>query len=227
MRYKKEEKLKKKLFEIGYKAIIEVLGYDYPLHEDQKVTDNRLDVAFEQLTDLQLDALYSRYCIIPEVQATAYALYQLDWMMQRGYGIYDFILNIQEEWETTHEEYGDDAEDMPIQLYESMKGFYSHDESWVCFNEFLETEYMNKDYMLKLLSIPMNSKELLQAYLEDIGSPKKIVYATNIKWDTDGVSIDDLPEEVEIPGDTCVEDIADYLSDSYGWCVESFNIEVK
>jgi len=50
----------------------------------------------------------------------------------------------------------------------------------------------------------------------------RITLITNIKWDTDGISIDDLPEEVEIPYPIDPDDIADYLSDVYGWCVESF-----
>lgn len=48
---------------------------------------------------------------------------------------------------------------------------------------------------------------------------------TDIIWDTDGEDIDNLPEEVNIPDDIDEDDIADYLSDEYGWCVESFNIE--
>ena len=51
--------------------------------------------------------------------------------------------------------------------------------------------------------------------------------AINIIWDTDGISVDDLPEEVNIPEDEDTfndEDISDYLSDVYGWCVKSFDI---
>jgi hypothetical protein len=38
--------------------------------------------------------------------------------------------------------------------------------------------------------------------------------------DTDGQKID-LPEVVDVPSDIDPEDIADYLSDEYGWLVES------
>ena len=48
---------------------------------------------------------------------------------------------------------------------------------------------------------------------------------TGIIWDTDGEDIDGLPEEVNIPDGIEEDDIADYLSDEYGWCVESFSIE--
>ena len=44
---------------------------------------------------------------------------------------------------------------------------------------------------------------------------------SKIKWETDGYEVS-LPTEVDVP-DTIEEDeIADYLSDEYGWLVESF-----
>jgi hypothetical protein len=48
--------------------------------------------------------------------------------------------------------------------------------------------------------------------------------ATNIKWDTDGYVIEWLPLCVEIP-ETCTDEVVDYLSDEYGFCVESFDLE--
>lgn len=47
-----------------------------------------------------------------------------------------------------------------------------------------------------------------------------------VNWDTDGVSVKELglPEVVVMPT-LSEENIADYLSDEYGYCVESFTIE--
>ncbi len=49
--------------------------------------------------------------------------------------------------------------------------------------------------------------------------------ATDIKWVTDGEDVK-LPSEVEIPAQ--LEDdedaITDYLSDTYGWLVESYSL---
>lgn len=45
--------------------------------------------------------------------------------------------------------------------------------------------------------------------------------ATNINWDTDGEEVD-LPKEVPIPGNVHPEDVADYLSDEYGFCIFSY-----
>ena len=49
--------------------------------------------------------------------------------------------------------------------------------------------------------------------------------ATNIKWDVDDDNILDLTTEVTIPKNVEEENIADYLSDEYEFCVESFEIE--
>ena len=48
--------------------------------------------------------------------------------------------------------------------------------------------------------------------------------AINIKWDTDNEMID-LPAEVEIPEEYSEDEVADYLSDEYGFCVFGFDID--
>ena len=50
-------------------------------------------------------------------------------------------------------------------------------------------------------------------------------YAINIEWDTDGEEIETLPTRVEIPFNISDDDIADLLSDEYGFCVFGFDIE--
>lgn len=51
---------------------------------------------------------------------------------------------------------------------------------------------------------------------------KKI--AKNINWDTDGVVVSELPETVEIPEDVHEDNVADWLSDTYGYCVFGYNL---
>ena len=48
--------------------------------------------------------------------------------------------------------------------------------------------------------------------------------AINIKWDTDDQVVD-LPTEVEIPEGCSEDDVADCLSDEYGYCVFNFDID--
>ena len=51
--------------------------------------------------------------------------------------------------------------------------------------------------------------------------------ALNIKWDTDGNTdvLNELPNEVEIPYGVEEDEVCDYLSDEYGYCVFGFDIE--
>ena len=49
-----------------------------------------------------------------------------------------------------------------------------------------------------------------------------MIHVYDIVWDTDGISIDDLPEVVDIEENIDHEGIPDYLSDVYGWRVESY-----
>lgn len=46
---------------------------------------------------------------------------------------------------------------------------------------------------------------------------------TDIKWDTDGECVAGLPGEACVPDDIDENEVADYLSDKYGFCVESFS----
>lgn len=52
-------------------------------------------------------------------------------------------------------------------------------------------------------------------------------FAMDIEWDTDGEDADmiGLPSWVEIPENVDEDDIADYLSDVFGFCVFGFEIE--
>lgn len=51
-------------------------------------------------------------------------------------------------------------------------------------------------------------------------------YATDIEWDTDGNDMSEiLPTRVHIPSYIEDDEIADYLSDEYEYCVFGFDIE--
>lgn len=43
-----------------------------------------------------------------------------------------------------------------------------------------------------------------------------------VAWDTDGEDIVGLPNPAEVPNDIEEDEIADWLSDEYGWCVKSW-----
>lgn len=48
--------------------------------------------------------------------------------------------------------------------------------------------------------------------------------AVNIKWDTDGVSVN-LPTEIELPSKMTEDEASDYISDVTGFC--HFGFEIK
>ena len=57
-----------------------------------------------------------------------------------------------------------------------------------------------------------------------------MVVVTDIVWETDGIDCE-LPKEVELPeeitseiNDLDMDIITDYLSDTYGWLVESYDV---
>ena len=53
---------------------------------------------------------------------------------------------------------------------------------------------------------------------------EKTKLVTDIKWDTDG-EIVDLPKSIEVPSYLQDDEIADYLSDKYGWCIFSLYVQ--
>ena len=46
---------------------------------------------------------------------------------------------------------------------------------------------------------------------------------SDIEWVTDGEDVD-LPTEVEVEDEMSVDEIADYLSDTYGFLVDGFSL---
>ena len=56
----------------------------------------------------------------------------------------------------------------------------------------------------------------------EISKKTKTIY--NVEWDTDGIDKDelDLPDKVEVPSDIDDDQIPDWLSDRYGFCVNGW-----
>lgn len=54
--------------------------------------------------------------------------------------------------------------------------------------------------------------------------PSIVMRTVGVEWDTDGMDPEelDLPSEVEIPAELDDEDVTDYLSDHYGYCVKGW-----
>ena len=106
---------------------------------------------------------------IKEVRKEAYRLYQLDWMMRQGYSLND-IFEICREGAVEMAIDGTMDPDMngamnQIEDYYEEQGF--NGSMYVCFNEFLENEYLTRLYIVGLLSKSYGGTKMIDAYLND------------------------------------------------------------
>ena len=65
-------------------------------------------------------------------------------------------------------------------------------------------------------------------FASEIKKIRNMAKVTNINWETDGEDVS-LPMEVELPSDIEEDDydaIDNYLSDTYGWLVNDYSVEV-
>lgn len=92
-----------------------------------------------------------------DIKQIAYEKYKLDWLLMHGRTLTDLI----KELDTLQEENPDDSVSQLFADWEYDFGFGS--EIWVCYQEFLDSEYQDEGYMRQLL----NWKEY-EKYKEDI-----------------------------------------------------------
>ena len=54
--------------------------------------------------------------------------------------------------------------------------------------------------------------------------PSDTTRTVSVKWDTDGMDEEelDLPNEVNVPGGLDDEDVADWLTEAYGFCIKGW-----
>lgn len=82
---------------------------------------------------------------IEQLRDEAYRLYQLDWMANHGYSVEDLAAAV-----LAHVDSSDGTPDTTAyHEWERDAGFGG--EIWACFNEFLDHEYRDEDYMTALL----------------------------------------------------------------------------
>ena len=91
------------------------------------------------------------------IRQIAYGKYKLNWMMEHGYTIEDLLRLV-------GEHIIDDPDLSLADAYDEWEvddGF--HGEIWACFEEFLDYEYQDKEYM----SLILNTGEYYE-YLKDM-----------------------------------------------------------
>ena len=102
--------------------------------------------------------------------------------------------------------------------------------------QFYETQMGRKFFssdvprIAKALESLVEQLNRLNDNLEKGAADRRELWAVNIEWDTDGEddSPYDLPTEVKMPRDYDRDsEVADYLSDTYGYCVVSCGVEYR
>ncbi len=118
-----------------------------------------------------------------------------------------------------------------------------------CVSEFMDHEYLDADYMLHLCD---GDVELIQLYVNDLRTITRLlgpesrvtdaIYVHHIEWDTEDIcdawtsvhnmdTVDEKTNEEPLPKELLIfgideEEVADYLSDEYGFCVASYKQEI-
>lgn len=97
------------------------------------------------------------------IKKIAYEKYKLDWMLHHGYTLTDLINGL----ELMREENEDDSIQQLFVDWEYGFGFGS--EIWVCFDEFIDNEYTDTDYMKQILT-----RDEYQKYQENLNMNSRI-----------------------------------------------------
>lgn len=79
------------------------------------------------------------------IKKVAYEKYKLDWMLSHGYTLKDLVSELSYYIEESNEDCA-----TVFDVWESDYGF--NGEIWVCYEEFLDNEYQDKEYMQTILS---------------------------------------------------------------------------
>lgn len=81
-----------------------------------------------------------------DITQVAYEKYRLRWMIDHGYTLVDLI----KEMDKMQEGWPDAAMSQMFDEWEFCYGFGS--EIWVCYDEFMENEFLNSYYMSQILT---------------------------------------------------------------------------
>lgn len=114
------------------------------------------------------DGLWLRYveAMVQKVRRIAYERYQLQWMMDHGFSMNDLFL-VSQIW-------AEGLEDDPDTSFQDFleEGGIGQGSLWVCFDEFMDAEYREREYMTKLLE---GDSENLFLYDCDIANSKSLI----------------------------------------------------
>lgn len=99
-----------------------------------------------------------------DIKKIAYEKYKLNWLLGHGYTLTDLMRELDV---IKEEEEDNDSIGLLFDFWEDNRGFGS--EIWVCYQEFIDTEYMEADYMKQILT-----RSEYQKYQEDLNMNNRI-----------------------------------------------------
>ena len=100
---------------------------------------------------------------VADLRKKSYEMYCLFWMLSHDYGLPNLLNALDEQV--------NEAEDANINPSIAFLGFEDvgfHGELWACFDEFMEYEYQDTEYMEMLLGLSPIKEIWLKLYHEDI-----------------------------------------------------------
>ena len=197
----------------------------------------------------KMDNVKKNTCDVPPetvIRRFFYDLYRLEWAKTQ--------VSVQDERLTYRLWYQDDSSYLSFNDYVTNNGYASYASSFtgsIKFKKprsvfkFMDQEYLDADYMLHLCD---GDVELIRLYVNDLrmitrllGPESRVtdaIYVHNIEWDTDDacdawarVHNMDVTDEEPLPKDLLIfgineEEVTNYLSDEYDFCVKSYKQEI-
>lgn len=99
-----------------------------------------------------------------DIKKIAYEKYKLNWLMEHGYTLADIIRELDV---IKEDEEDNDSIELLFDFWEDNYGFSS--EIWACYQEFIDNEYQDTDYMKQILT-----NDEYKKYQEDLNMNNRI-----------------------------------------------------
>lgn len=101
-----------------------------------------------------------------QLRGNIYSLYQLDWMQRHGHSIQELIAKMDYVLSEKSPDAGKELS--PSEVYsEFLSDFGFGGECFVCFDEFMQCEYLDSEYIKELCDVSPSGKALYRQYEED------------------------------------------------------------
>lgn len=127
--------------------------------------------------DPKADAIPTQSSLdVTKMRQRLYELYQLDWMQRHGFSVQDIINGMADiqDCDLSNLDEDDSVGLEDIDRVDDMYSEFVNDcgfgggSMWVCYDEFIGSEYREQDYIKELCDVVPDGTELYDLYLHDI-----------------------------------------------------------